>query len=279
MRSSDVCICALFAIPIFLVIIAGVAWYDETTLTVQTPVRRRENIVKPTIVLGMMVSDQTSLRAIEAHRRSFRNFTKKGNSSCDIKLFFFFGESDVKSSVNGHDVVRGNFKENLNDGKTFEWFKWAVAWFGKHRPNADPRSMIIKFDCDTAVKWSRLDKLVPTFNSSVYFGLLADCGSGPWCPPHRCFKEQAKFAGDCWIYMSGGFYGLSLGVARQVMNCSFPANNKVGHEDLTVGRWIKNCNVSVQVYSVEMNRIFCHERFMLKRFTLEDVQVCLDESP
>ena len=67
MRSSDVCICALFAIPIFLVIIAGVAWYDETTLTVQTPVRRRENIVKPTIVLGMMVSDQTSLRAaIEA---------------------------------------------------------------------------------------------------------------------------------------------------------------------------------------------------------------------
>ena len=48
-------------------IIADVAWYDETTLMVQTPVRRRENIAKPTIVLGMMVSDQTSLRAaIEA---------------------------------------------------------------------------------------------------------------------------------------------------------------------------------------------------------------------
>ena len=245
------------------------------------------NRVKPTILIGMMVSDREPLRKIEAHRRSLRNFTEKGNPKCDIKLFFLYGRSQLQTVVTGPDIIRGRFAENMNNGKTLRWFRWAVTWFRRNRKYVDPRSVVIKMDSDTAVKWELLDSLIPTFRSPTYFGKRSGfnmCNTVQWaqcligrvpqelCTCPECTPE-AGFDGKCWLYMAGGFYGVSLSIADKLIRC-WRMKDAVGIEDALFGLTIKRCRISVQVHHID-GSVFRHLRY-LKRWTVEEVDVFND---
>ena len=244
---------------------------------------RTENRTRPVILVGMMVSDTESAQKIEAHRRSLTNCTKKRNSKCEIKLFFFFGRSAYQAPVYGPDIIRGNFLENIDAGKSREWIRWAVNWFKMHIKYADPRSVVIKMDCDTAVRWSLLDALVPTLNSSTYFGHirgLGMCNAEQWMPclggllpQSRCKCEHCTLSeglqGKCWLYMQGGFYGISLIVAQKLSECWH--NHYTGPEDALFALTIKRCQIQVRIHQIG-GPVFLHST-LLKKWSVEEVDV------
>ena len=245
-------------------------------------VNQSEYRTKPTVLVGMMVSDTEPLRKIEAHRRSLKNFTDLGKSQCEIILFFFFGRSKSKAAIYGPDIVRGNFLENMNSGKTREWIIWAVKWFRRHRKYANPRSVVIKMDSDTAVKWALLDSHVTKFKPSTYFGRITRkkrCKPELWVPclggvlPYQschCLECTVKnaFDGDCWLYMSGGFYGVSLSIAEKLSKCW--QHSFHGPEDALFALAIKRCQIPVQVRKVD--GVFRHST-LLKDRSVEEVDV------
>ena len=238
---------------------------------------------KPTILIGMMFTDLEPLKKIEAYRQSLRNFTDSGDSKCDIKIFFFFGHSASKTSMNGTDIVRGNFPENMNTGKTREWIRWAVSWFEKNKIYADPRSVVIKMDSDTAVRWEELDRLVPQFMAPTYFGKLHGiglCNTRLWMhclvgivPPNNCtcaectLKEGLR--GKCWYYMKGGLYGVSLSIAEKMVECWH--QEFIGIEDALFGLTIKRCQIQVHTHQVS-NKVFYHSP-RLKEYSVAEVDV------
>ena len=242
-----------------------------------------ERIERPTILIGMMVSDAEPLRKIEAHRRSLRNFTKWGFARCDIRLFFFFGRSALNASIHGPDVVRGDFPENMNHGKTRHWFIWAVNWFENNQRIADNRSVVIKMDSDSTVRWRLLDALVFKLLYPTYFGRPARvgmCRAEVWLqclvgviPKERCMCPEctleAGFRGKCWFYMGGGMYGVSLSIARRLKECW--RNNFIGIEDALFGLTLKRCGIDFRPQHVKGN-IFRHTR-VLKDHTVEEVNV------
>jgi hypothetical protein len=122
-----------------------------------------------------------------------------------------------------------------------------------------PQNMIFKMDTDIALNLSRLDDEISKLSISSYMGLMTVhdmCGGYAHCPPQGC----SNFQGQCWIYMSGGFYGLSLNLVELLMNCQYSAQNKNSYEDLMVGLWIKNCKLDGLVNIVSYNRsfLYCH---------------------
>lgn len=152
--------------------------------------------------------------------------------------------------------VQGSFVENMNHGKTFEWFSYAAETF----PSSD---WILKMDTDVAVDWMAVAKWLQDVTHSLrYIGLVNDferCGSYPTCPPAGC----SNLTGSCWVYMSGGFYGLSTELAKRVVACRYYKSHRVGDEDLQLGKAVKECaanRVEVQLVSVPQKAAWCHSK-------------------
>ena len=263
------------------------ARFQDDYLLQQHSLKQTEIRSKPTILIGMMVTDQEPLRKIEAHRRSLRNFTEKGISQCDIKLFFFYGRSSTNTSVYGSDVVHGDFPENLNNGKTRQWIIWAVDWFKHNRKNADNRSVVIKMDSDATVRWGVLDSLIPTFDHQTYFGRplrTGLCNVEEWLPclfrtlpKARCVCPDCRFPrgfdGNCWFYMAGAFYGVSHGVAERLRECW--VRNYVGIEDALFGATVKRCGIAVRPRRID-GAVF-RPSTLHKALTVEEVDVWASE--
>ena len=130
----------------------------------------------------------------------------------------------------------------------------------KNETNAYELSGIVKMDTDCAVNWTKLDMDIFSMNvSKKYFigrpNTNSKCGGGNHCPPQGCID----FSKDCWIYMSGGWYGLNLHLVETIMNCTYARYHTVGIEDLMVGQWILHCsNQEVFVWGFENGILFCH---------------------
>jgi hypothetical protein len=93
----------------------------------------------------------------------------------------------------------GGFDENMNFGKTFAWFQWASTQVADY---------VIKLDTDALANWHLLLSWTRTMTPPAYFGTIltySACGSQPYCPPVGC----TDFDDSCWVYMSGGMYGIS----------------------------------------------------------------------
>ena len=61
------------------------------------------------------------------------------------------------------------------------------------------------------------------------------CGGHGHCPPKGCHD----FSQGCWIYMSGGFYGVSSALAKKMINHPNLNQFKKGIEDLRTGHLVK----------------------------------------
>jgi hypothetical protein len=207
----------------------------------------------PTIIVGVMITEHTSIERIKTFRESVPQNNK------NVKLILKFVQGNATKIHIGTDVVVLNIFENLDEGKTFHWFEFAVKYLAVfeqyHKLNG-----IVKMDIDCAVNWNEFTKnIFVKLKPYYYFGRVNDfviCGGGSHCPPSSC----QDFSGDCWIYMSGGWYALSYDLTNHlVFNCKYPSQNIIGFEDLMVGKWIKNCFNDTFVYSVKNGDFFCHD--------------------
>lgn len=142
------------------------------------------------------------------------------NSTCGLRFLFVRGNSQVNERKT-NDTVYLNINENMNQGKSQEWFKWST------KQQVD---YIFKMDSDTAVCPPALLALLESIRGVDYIGY-------PW--PQRagylsgkpCSVAQKYCPAHTWYYMSGGFYGMSHRVARIIST----AENVVGHEDAVTG--------------------------------------------
>ena len=216
----------------------------------------------PLAIVGIMVTDATPITRIEAIRRMF---TSSYSSTLKTKFyhFFYLGQPvDGIKAVIGNDVLRSEKIENMNDGKTYDWFQTALTLSKVLQDSrSHGHSIVFKMDSDVSLNLSRLDYEISRLPMSSYTGYLNSngiCGGFPFCPPIGCFS----FQGICWTYMSGGFYGLSLSLVEKIVQCTFAAENRIGHEDLTVGRWIKYCQLQdmVNIVSFAPPYLYCHSK-------------------
>lgn len=209
------------------------------------------------VVVGLMVTSQVPATLIEAFHQSVQNFNT-AQTKVKVELLSFVGRGGHPSQASGSSVPRfiiGDFEENMNEGKTRAWFQYAAHTY----PRSD---WIFKLDTDVAIHWASMSKwLTKTHRDLRYIGALNTyefCGKYSHCPRPGC-KDMT---GSCWIYMSGGFYGLSTELASSLSTCPYYKSHSVGIEDLMVGRAIKDCaaGAHVQVIGIPRNVSWCHSK-------------------
>lgn len=226
------------------------------------------------VTIGVMVAHSVPAHLIEAHHLSAADYNAR-QDRVKVNLRFYSGQqmhpmvsqgraveattSDASvSSSAGASLpvfVRGSFPENMNAGKTREWFRYAVSAFSTS-------AMVIKMDVDVVVKWDLLEPhfVLANATSELYLGRVNDffrCGQASHCPPHGC----TDFSNGCWVYMSGGFYGVSLEVAKRLADCKFFARHFKGDEDLMTGLAIKACSPDpsrVKLAKFQAGTAWCH---------------------
>jgi hypothetical protein len=219
------------------------------------------NHIRPTILVGVFITNRTASSRLMAFRKSFEN--SRPLMHCNAHLVFVLGNSRYLDEDHA-DILRLQIHENMDEGKTFQYFSSAIDWFLSHNVSYHPLNGIVKMDTDTAVDWPAFSKFVTTRLKPMYYaGRLNNrliCGNLDHCPPYGC----QDFSDGCWVYMSGGWYALSLDLAiATVLNCAYSASHTVGYEDLTVGNWIAHCATDVSVVHVENGDFFCHSSQVL----------------
>ncbi|CAG8636284.1 21794_t:CDS:2 [Dentiscutata erythropus] len=121
------------------------------------------------------------------------------------------------------DIVILNITENMNEGKTFEYFKW----FAKHRED----NYIVKTDDDTFIHLIH------------YYRDLQD------------LPRKRVYYGNTWIDEDGklsfmGGYTLSRDLIIDIVGSHWVGSNVKGPEDWLVGEWV--CHVAKE------NKYFVH---------------------
>ena len=222
---------------------------------------------KQRVVVGVF-SNAHRFQAELPIREAYRASTKQQQAlPYELSLFFFVGREasgvQAENATNG-DILQGQFAENINAGKTWEWLSTVCQTMDAH--------WIIKMDQDTAVKWPNLAFLV-SLKPPVYFGTRVlewglDLGVSPVMgipPPSNPCRD---FAGECWFYMSGGFYGMSMDVARALTRCDYAVAHKEGIEDATTGSWMHHCAPAVRAVDLPMG--FMHFHYVVYKGGMED---------
>ena len=69
--------------------------------------------------------------------------------------------------------------------------------------------------------------------------------------------------------MAGGFYGVSLSVAKKLFECWH--HDFIGFEDALFGLTIKRCRIHVQLHKID-DTVFRHSK-LLKQLSVEEVDL------
>ncbi|CAG8513368.1 5291_t:CDS:2 [Dentiscutata heterogama] len=126
---------------------------------------------------------------------------------------------EEESKIYG-DIVILNITENIDEGKTFEYFKW----FAKHRKD----NYLVKIEDVTfihLIHYYRDIQDLPrkhAYYGGVYFGDLNDDST--------------------YSYMGGAGYTLSRDLVIDIVGSKWVSLNVKGYEDMLVGDWI--CHVA-----------------------------------
>ena len=213
------------------------------------------NVIYPkTFIIGIF-SNANVFHQDRILRDAYRTSIAKSNLTFNLKLFFFVGSGvDVtEENATHYDILQGSFVENLNKGKSLEWFKVASRMHGHY---------VIKMDQDTVVEWSQLS-LIITLRNPIYFGTrVYEWGLDPNVSPiggQAPSNQCTDFSDNCWFYMSGGFYGVSMDVARAIADCEYASFNNQGHEDAITGSWMRHCFPSVRGIDLPNGRVHYHD--------------------
>lgn len=217
-------------------------------------------------MIGQMVTQHVASQLVEAFHYSVADFNK-AQEEVWVELLFFVGREGhrmldqslaIQAEGETHSrlprFVKGEFAENMNEGKTLAWFQYAAKSF----PSS---SWIFKLDTDVALNWTALKHYwLETTHNLTYMGAMnrfETCGGFSHCPPRGC----RDMSGDCWVYMSGGFYGVTTQLAGILSECVWYNANSHDIEDLKFGRAVKECSkVLVNLVDVPRNESWCHSK-------------------
>ncbi len=209
------------------------------------------------VVAGVFITGSTSDAIINAFRDNARRFnadpaTKAANQRVRLRFFVGAGGHPLQRAE-GYpgDIVSCACAENMNAGKTYEWWSHAAASF-------NGSNYVLKVDTDSAMNWPNMLSLLARRPAATFLGHLNDnkaCGGFSHCPPKGCEGMD----GDCWVYMSGGMYGMSLDLAAAVAACPWAKANAAGYEDMVSGRMVKHCAAGpVNVTHIRNGYGWCH---------------------
>ena len=233
-------------------------------LTAQTEEEEEDDAVI-IILIGIFCNAHTY-----AQDAPLRDAYRSIAAPASVRRWFFFGQGGPSleaENATHHDLLVGTFAENINDGKTLAWFRAAAAMQEKAQ-------YVMKMDQDTVVDWHALSRLITRsavlMTPPVYFGTrVLEWGLDPSVspvprvpPPSNACRDFSSSEG-CWFYMSGGFYGVSMDVARAIARCPYAAYNYHGSEDAVTGAWMRMCFPSVR--AVELPFGFVHYHYVLDK--------------
>jgi hypothetical protein len=213
----------------------------------------------PTIIVGVMITQFTAVSRIDAIQNCFASISTQ---NFHLKGYFVLGKGVFQIHLNMYpaNTIVLDIRENMNEGKTLAWIRYAVHMF--HDVPYHHLNGIVKMDTDVSVDWQLFSSnIFPKLDSHYYIGFIIDhnmCGGFSYCPPENCHD----FSQDCWVYTQGGWYGLSYTVAKMISFCEYATENARGHEDLMVGKWIKNCNFLVSIHGIKIGDFFMHSKFL-----------------
>lgn len=178
-----------------------------------------------------------------------------------MEVKFILGNTNLtnetyKEQAKYGDIVILPVHENINEGKTYYFFKWAY-----HKlKNVQSNAMVFKADMDTFLCYERFAPVIEKIDddSLAYMGRMNYrelCGEAWWCPPRNCSGFDTKTG--CWVYMSGGIYAVSLKLLRKIMAVPQEPN---GYEDLTTAGWIRNSSLGgvVDIMHHDNGELWCH---------------------
>jgi len=164
---------------------------------------------------------------------------------CSVYVAFVLGREPVPEGMeaamfSSHDFVQLQWKEGMDNGKSFEWFNYAARNYkwathvGKIDMDAYPyiRKMV-----------SSLEEHSQNSTCAQYVGALVDfvsCGKKPYCPREECGRPDGNdLLNDkgCWWYMQGANYILTRDLVEKISGRGgFWDENKIGPEDIATGR-------------------------------------------
>eukprot|EP01084_Bolivina_argentea_P009566 17851_1 len=292
-RTAKTCTLLLFVIILYFVIRYGIITIKLSHHYSSTIKQSSNQTIKQlSIHYGIFCTKHDT-----EQRHKIRNILSKQLSTIaldwiDFNLTFVIGEKNATGSLLNEskfyqDIAFLDIKENMNEGKTYEWFKSAHVNMNKNKNNYQ-QIMVFKADTDTFLCLNQFVKDLLNITSNMkskymYYGRIntyAKCG-GFWhpriCPPKSCTNFSTE---RCWIYMSGGIYGLSLPLINAIFSDHEDLKiQKNGMEDLLVGHWIKQTNVSKQVQIIHRDNgiLWCHQNRNLWD-TNDYIQTCQNKT-
>lgn len=198
---------------------------------------------KTKIFLGVFTKEENY------NRRQIIRDTYLKNKPDNIIFKFITGRPTSKKFINEieeyHDILPLDIKENMNKGKTYEYFYTIAEIFNNYKLD-----FVIKADDDSYIRLDVIEKdLNTTNNKMTYWGFLV---------------------GN--TFMGGECYALSFDLVKWIHNSTIPRKYKNGHEDSQVQKWfvwgdinnnityeIRNCVIhdeisSNTVYSKNISR-------------------------
>ena len=230
----------------------------------------------------LCMKEQTELR--NAIRQSlstqYSAISQKELENWDFTLTFVIGERNPTEKLSSEselhqDITILPINENMNNGKTYEWFNYAYRQ-SKGARDAYQNYMVFKADMDTIVCLDIFIEDLLKYQSSkyLYYGRTNGyeyCGRRH-CPPKGC----DGFYGDCWIYKSGGLYGMSMPLINAIFEDDLAASFKNGFEDIQVGLWINQTDVRTKVNSVHQENcvLWCHSDKVMEGWNAINVEQC-----
>ncbi|ORX44752.1 hypothetical protein DM01DRAFT_1340283 [Hesseltinella vesiculosa] len=146
----------------------------------------------------------------------------------NVMYKFVMGNDAPRDEIDTyHDILPLDIEENMNEGKTYEYFKLMADVFRDH-----PVDFVLKADDDSYLYLDRLyQDLSRTPKSMSYWGFLV---------------------GN--TFMGGECYGLSFDLVQWVATNEIAAKYKVGHEDSQVQKWFDWSDTAVD-YQIRNCRI------------------------
>lgn len=163
------------------------------------------------------------------------------------------------------DVTYLNIKENMNDGKTPAWFKFATSL--NHRPSnnnnetpdGDTFQYVAKMDSDTLLS---VPDLLHMLNgdlprTNAYGGILCDQAAA--CMSHT-IEQKLRTCVDVLhgrVYMTGQFYFVSADLASYASDDDLDRNAISSYsEDVDFGMWLHASNRILKLVVLNNKNVF-----------------------
>jgi hypothetical protein len=156
------------------------------------------------------------------------------------------------ATIKEEDVVSLNIRENLEDGKSQTWFKYAsmVA-------DVFPVDYIAKVDSDTLL-------FTPTFlkfayrrlrrnKEYVYGGIAMDEYS---CDPNITEDHSCPLPLTGPLYMSGEVYFMSPDLAKCITSSQVNRSSlTIRHEDVDIGNFVHSCPEELRIVKIDRSKV------------------------